>query len=132
MRKIINTISEGTTIIGRIYSPYPTQINGYVDGEIISKESVKIAGYGEVRGNIKTENAVIEGKLIGNIIVSENLEITPTGWLTGNIISKNNDVNIEQGGVLKGRIISVENEEIFEIKQDELLCNLEIKVKNNL
>jgi cytoskeletal protein CcmA (bactofilin family) len=127
--KKITIIGEDIILEGRIYSPYPTQINGSVIGEIISKKLITINREGKVRGNIKTENAIIAGKLIGNLIISGDLEITSTGRLIGNLITKNADFIIESGGVFKGQRISVENEEIFEINKDEIIADLNIKVK---
>ena len=126
---MITIIGEQIKLIGRIYSPYPTKIEGLIVGEIVSKGSITINKEGEVRGNIKTENAVIAGKLIGNLIVAGNVEITSTGILIGNLITKNADFIIESGGVFKGHRISVENEEVFEIKKDEIIADLNIKVK---
>ncbi|MGZ5486860.1 MAG: bactofilin family protein [Nitrososphaeraceae archaeon] len=122
-------IEEDVMVEGRVYSPYPTQIKGYVVGEIISKGCVTIHKYGEVRGNIKTEDALIEGKFIGNLILSGNLEITATGRLIGNVITQNLDFIIESGGVFKGRRFIVEDEEIFVINKDEIIADLNIKVK---
>lgn len=124
-------IGEAINLLGRIYSPYPMQIDGQIVGEIISKKII-INREGEVRGNIKTENAVISGKFIGNLIVSGDLEITTTGSLIGYVITKNADFKIEQGGVFKGHRIIVENEEIFEIKENEILADINIKGKELL
>lgn len=128
-KNIMTIISEGMKLEGRIYSPYATKIEGLVVGEIISEEEITISRYGEVLGNIKTKNAVIEGKLRGNLIASGEVEITPTGMLFGNLIIKNTDFIIQKGGIFNGDRISVENEEIFEIKEDEILADLNIKIK---
>ena len=129
IKKIITTIGEGIHLEGRIYSPYATKIEGSAVGEIISKEGITISRYGVAKGNIKTENAVIEGKLIGNLIASGKVEITSTGAFFGNLIMKDADFILQKGGIFKGKRISVENEEIFKIDKDEILAGLQIKIK---
>lgn len=132
MRKITTIVLEDTIIEGKMYSPYPTQINGCIKGDIISKESVTIEKDGEVNGNIKTEDVIISGKLNGNLIASGNVEITSTGRLFGNIISKDLDFTIDHEGIFNGKRLNVENEDIFEIKQNENLGDLKIKIKRPL
>lgn len=129
MKKALNVIGEGASVAGRIFSPCSTEINGEINGEIISKESLVIGKEGIVKGNIKTENARIEGKLIGNLIASGEVEISSSGTLDGNLIMKNTDFSVKFGGIFKGNRINVENEEIFDIKKDDVIAGLHVKVK---
>ena len=128
-KKIVTVISEGMKLKGRLYSPYPTKIQGSVVGEIISNGGITISKYSEVKGNIKTKNAVIGGKFTGNLIAAGKVEITSTGMFFGNIFIKDADFIIQTGGVFKGKRISVENEEIFEINKDEIIADINIKIK---
>jgi cytoskeletal protein CcmA (bactofilin family) len=129
LKKIITNIGEGINLEGRIYSPYATKIEGSAFGEIISKEGITISKYGIVKGNIKTENAVIEGKLIGNLIASGKVEITSTGAFFGNLVMKDANFILQKGGTFNGKRFSAINEEVFEINKDEILTGLQIKFK---
>ena len=129
IKKIITTIGEGINLDGRIYSPYTIKIEGSAVGEIISEEAITISRYGIAKGNIKTKNAIIEGRLIGNLIASGKVEITSTGAFFGNLVMKDSDFILQKGGIFKGKRISAENEEIFKINKDEILAGLQIKIK---
>jgi len=122
-----NIISSGTSIEGRIYSPRPLHIEGTVTGEIISKRELIIGREGKVKANIKTKNTVVEGSFTGNIISLGDVKITPTGKLTGNIIHRNTSLITNDGGLLKGKNIIVDNRKIFKIRANEKLSNIKIK-----
>lgn len=129
LKKAINIIGEEVKIEGHIYSSQPIQINGLVVGEIIARKKVAIGNKGEVFGNIKTENIELEGKFRGNLIASGKIEISSTGVFIGNMISKDYKFFVVEGGLFKGKKISVENEEIFKINGIEEIKDLKIKVK---
>ncbi|MFA5014567.1 MAG: polymer-forming cytoskeletal protein [Actinomycetota bacterium] len=121
-----NIIASGTIIEGRIYSPRSLQIEGSVTGEIISKRELIISKEGKVKANIKTKNTVVEGSFTGNIISLGDVRITPTGKLIGNIIHRDSSLITNDGGMLKGRNIIVDNRKIFKIRVNEKLSNIKI------
>ena len=121
-----NIISSGTSIEGRIYSPRSLQIEGSVTGEIISKKELIIGREGKVKANIKTKNTVVEGSFVGNIISLGDVRIAPTGKLIGNIIHRDSSLITNDGGMLKGRNIIVDNRKIFKIRVNEKLSNIKI------
>jgi len=122
-----NIIATGTRIEGRIYSPRPLQIEGTVTGEIISKKELIIGKEGKVKANIKTKNTVVEGSFTGNIISLGDVKVTSTGKLTGNIIHRDTSFITNDGGLLKGKNIIVDNRKIFKIRVNEKLSNIKIK-----
>ncbi|MBA7469047.1 hypothetical protein ES707_04309 [subsurface metagenome] len=127
-----NIIAEGVGIEGRIYSPRPIQIDGTVVGEIISKKELVIGRKGKVKANIKTKNAIIEGDVTGNIISSREVRITSTGKMIGNIIQRDISLIIDDGGLFKGKNITVYNREIFRINNNEKISGIKIKPKRIL
>jgi cytoskeletal protein CcmA (bactofilin family) len=124
-----NIISAETNIEGKIYSPRPIKIEGTVTGEIISSREVVIGREGKVRANVKTRNIIIEGNFKGNIILSGEVKITSTGVLFGNIIQMDTSLNIENGGLFKGKNIITDNREIFNINSNSAISNIKIKPK---
>ncbi len=127
-----NIISAETHIEGKIYSPLPIKIEGTVIGEIISSREVVIGREGRVRANVKTRNIVIEGNFKGNIISSGEAKITSTGILFGNIIQMDTSLNIENGGLFKGKNIITDNREIFKINNNSTISDIKIKPKKIL
>jgi len=121
-----NIIAPGTSIEGRIYSPRSIQIEGRVTGEIISKKELVIGKRGKVIANIKTKSTIIEGSFTGNIISLGEVKIAPTGKLVGNIIHRDTSFITNDGGLLKGRNIIVDNKKIFKIRVNEKLSNVKI------
>jgi len=127
-----NIISPETKIEGKIYSPVPIKIDGIFSGEIVSRKEVVIGKEGVVRANIKTRNVLIEGNFSGNIILSGAAKITSTGKLSGNIIQMNTCLNIEDGGLFKGKHIITDNKEIFETSNKSIVSHIRIKPRKML
>jgi len=127
-----NIIAEGAGIEGRIYSPHHIQIDGTVVGEIISKKELVIGMKGKVKANIKAKNIVIEGDVTGNIISSGEVRITSTGKVTGNIIQRDISLIIDDGGLFKGKNITVYNREIFRINNSDKISGIKIRPKRIL
>ena len=127
-----NIIAEGVDTEGRIYSPRPIQVDGTVVGEIISKKELIIGRTGKAKANIKAKSVIIEGDVTGNIISSGEVRITSTGKVTGNIIQRDISLIIDDGGLFKGKNITVYNREIFRINNNDKISGIKIKPKRIL
>lgn len=120
-------ITSETSIEGKVYSSRSIKIEGNATGEIISRKEVAIGRNGKVRANIKARNVLIEGNFVGNIILIGEAKITSTGKLFGNLIQRDTFINIEYGGLFRGKNIITDNEEIFDINNKKIVSNIKIK-----
>ena len=96
----MNTILDGTKIIGDIITETPFRIKGNIEGNLISKSNVEIGKTGEVRGDIKCAEADIEGTIEGKIEVSGLLILRNNSKVIGDILT--NKLQIEEGAVFIG------------------------------
>ncbi len=103
--KIHSNMTE-VTKSGRLKGTINTNksfLNGYVDGDILSIDSVKILSDGIIDANVcKSKQIKILGKVNGKVIASELLEVVNGGSVEGEIITKG--IRTEQGGSIIGNI----------------------------
>jgi len=77
-------ISSGTLIKGELHLSCILHIDGNVEGDVISDNTVVIGKNGTARGSIRAKHIVISGKFFGNI-EAELVELLGGGVLVGDV-----------------------------------------------
>jgi cytoskeletal protein CcmA (bactofilin family) len=95
-----NTITSGTEITGDINSNGDIRLDGYLNGNLITKGKLVIGESGKVTGTIHCKNADIYGIVDGKVNVSELLSLKSSGKVTGDILI--NRLAIEPGCIFTG------------------------------
>jgi cytoskeletal protein CcmA (bactofilin family) len=80
-------LDRGCRISGKLSFEGPTKIDGQVDGEITSSDTLVIGETAVVTAQIKAASVVVGGKISGDIFASERLEIRPSAKVLGNLTS---------------------------------------------
>ena len=93
-------ISSGTLIKGELHLSCILHIDGNVEGDVISDNTVVIGKNGTARGSIRAKHIVISGKFFGNI-EAELVELLGGGVLVGDVLSQN--FGIEVGAKFNGK-----------------------------
>ncbi|HWB28628.1 MAG TPA: polymer-forming cytoskeletal protein [Chitinophagaceae bacterium] len=90
--KPVNTnsflLAEGLVINGNIASNVPGRIDCVVKGDIMADDKLVIGKTGNITGNLKVGNLVLEGTVYGNIICTGKAVVTASASLTGTIAAK--------------------------------------------
>jgi cytoskeletal protein CcmA (bactofilin family) len=81
----INALVKGTSIEGTIRCESDLRIDGSIKGKLNCTAKVIIGPTGSVDGEIKCQNAVIEGRFKGILQVSELLNVRETAEVEGDI-----------------------------------------------
>jgi cytoskeletal protein CcmA (bactofilin family) len=93
----LNALVKGTFVDGIIRSESDLRIDGTVKGKISCNAKVIIGPTGQVDGEIKCQNAVIEGKFTGNIQVYELLNVREAAEINGDV--KTGKLNVQAGAI---------------------------------
>lgn len=93
-------IAEGTCIIGGISTKGTVHIDGKFEGVILEADVISIGVNGEVIGDIKAKNLVVNGLLDGKIDCNE-VQILSRGKVIGDMMY--NELIIEPNGKFEGR-----------------------------
>ena len=97
---VINIISEGTEIEGKITTQNDFRVSGKINGEIFVKGKCIVTKSGYISGDVRAYDADISGKTDGNLIVGNKLYLRQTAEVSGDIHTKT--LLIEEGATFKG------------------------------
>ena len=99
---------EAETIIGagvKVEGTFNAVGNVVVKGELVgsmeTQSDVYLMEGGVIEANIKSNNAIIAGRVKGNLKVEEKIELSSTARLLGDINCQS--LSIEEGAILHGK-----------------------------
>ncbi|MDB4539041.1 polymer-forming cytoskeletal protein [Saprospiraceae bacterium] len=96
----LNSLVKGTKVEGTVSSESDIRIDGIIVGTLNCKSKVIIGPTGAIEGDVKCENAVIEGRFEGNLKVNQLLTVKDSAEVHG-------DVNTNKLLVQSGAIFNV-------------------------
>ena len=83
----LNSLVNGTVVEGTVKSENDIRIDGAIKGKLFCEAKVIIGPTGYVEGEIRCQNAVIEGKFEGNLHVAELLNIREAAAVSGEVVT---------------------------------------------
>ena len=94
-------LGKGTEFKGVLSFEGTIRVDGKVEGEVVSKDTL-IAGDGAyLHGEITVGTIISSGKIVGNIIASQKVHVLAPGAIQGNI--KTPKLIIEEGVTFDGK-----------------------------
>lgn len=93
-------LDAGSRISGKLYFETAARIDGQVEGEINSKDSLAIGESAVVSAQIKADSVVVAGKVSGDIVAVKRIEIKPSAKVMGNITAP--ILVINEGALFEG------------------------------
>ena len=91
----LNTLVGGTVVEGTITAENDFRVDGKIKGTLICKAKVIVGPTGVIEGEVRCQNAMIEGRLDGKIAVSELLNVRDTAKINGEV--KTNKLIVQAG-----------------------------------
>jgi cytoskeletal protein CcmA (bactofilin family) len=91
----LNTLVRGTTIEGTVKCENDIRIDGTIRGRLTCTAKVIIGPNGLVEGEIRCQNAVIEGQFKGQLYVADLLNVRESALVEGDI--KTNKLTVQSG-----------------------------------
>lgn len=80
-----NTLVTGTSVEGTIKADSDIRVDGTIKGKLFCDAKVIIGPTGAIEGEIRCQNAVVEGKFEGVLTVSELLNVRETAQIKGDV-----------------------------------------------
>lgn len=91
---VLNTISHGTVLEGKISTKGDIRVEGKVIGTISCDAKLVIGEKGSVEGYVDARNAYIAGEVKGEVVVRELLQLQETGRIEGDIYTQKLSVQV--------------------------------------
>jgi cytoskeletal protein CcmA (bactofilin family) len=89
----LNSLVAGTLVEGTVQADNDIRIDGTLKGTLICKGKVIIGPKGQIEGEIKAQNAVIEGMFKGVITIEDLLHVKESAHVEGEINTDKLSVN---------------------------------------
>jgi cytoskeletal protein CcmA (bactofilin family) len=83
----LNSLVKGTTVEGSIYSESDIRVDGTIKGNLTCKAKVIVGPTGVIDGEVKCQNAMIEGKMFGKLRVTDLLSVKETAEIVGDVVT---------------------------------------------
>jgi len=104
----LNTIvGKGTRITGNMNVQNSLRIDGNVDGDIKTTDTIIVGKEGKVKGNIFAKNILVAGKVQGNVSAKEKIFLQATSSIQGDITASH--LVVEEGAVFDGQCKMTDN-----------------------
>ncbi len=100
-RDLGSLLGQGSEFTGKLTFMGTVRIEGKIEGEIYSDDTLVVADGGEVRGRINVGTLVVTGGLVeATIHAVKAVEIHPGGHVRGEVVAP--EFQIERGAVFQG------------------------------
>lgn len=93
-------LGEGTEFKGLLSFQGTVRIEGKLEGEVVTKDTLIVGGNADIKAEITVGTVISEGKIVGNVTASKRVEIRSKSRLIGNI--KTPSLMIEEGAIFDG------------------------------
>lgn len=95
-------LEQGCEFEGKLNFSGVVRLNGRIDGDITSDDTLIVGDSASIVGNIHVGTLIIAGKIIGEIIANDRVELHPTAEVEGTIESP--IVSIQEGAQFVGKL----------------------------
>lgn len=85
---VLNTISRGTVIEGKISAAGDIRVEGKVVGTVTCKAKLVVGKDGSVEGFVDASNAIVAGKVEGTVVCRGLLQLEKTATVKGDIYTQ--------------------------------------------
>jgi len=99
---IISIIGPGMNIVGDCETEGSIRIEGSIAGSVRAGKAVVVGEDAWVKGDIRTQDAVVSGKVTGTIVAGSRLEVKATSRIEGDVHACR--LQLEEGAVLNGTV----------------------------
>ena len=87
--RIDTLIGHGTEVKGDVIFSGGLHVDGKISGNVTVEEGSEailiLSEFGEIEGEVKAPNIVLNGKITGNVYCSSRVELAPKSCITGRV-----------------------------------------------
>ena len=113
---VTTVIAQGCSVNGNLRLSCDIQVDGYVEGKIVSDKTLIISASGRVKGEVTADKIIINGLFDGECYAN-SVEVLPQGKAHGVIHC--DDLSIERGGSFLGNTLPTSSEHVISLPKDE-------------
>lgn len=96
-------LDQGCELSGELRFKETVQIDGRVEGEIESQQTVVIGESAMVRATIRSDSVIVRGQVEGDVLARRKITLHKSAHVTGDM--KTAGIVVEEGAKVEGRIV---------------------------
>ena len=101
VEEVVAFLGRGTEFKGVLHFEGTIRVDGKLEGEVFTKDTLIVGETAEILGNINVGTIITSGKIQGNINAAKNVHLMAPGTLTGDITTP--ALHMEEGFNFNGR-----------------------------
>ncbi|MFN2301513.1 MAG: polymer-forming cytoskeletal protein [Gammaproteobacteria bacterium] len=105
--RIDTLVGQNTEIVGDLSFSGGLHVDGKVRGNVVATTDphaiVSISEHGEVEGEVRVPNVLVDGVILGDVFASERLELAPNARVAGNVFY--NLIERAAGAEVNGKLV---------------------------
>jgi cytoskeletal protein CcmA (bactofilin family) len=106
--RIDSLIGQQTEIKGEVYFSGGLHIDGKIEGNITALKEplgsvLTLSEQGEIKGEVRVPNVILNGKVIGNVYAEEHIELALNARVIGNVYY--NLIEMAMGAEVNGSLV---------------------------
>ena len=118
--KVSTVIGKGTVITGDVQFSgglhLDGEIKGKVNGDGDSRATLTVSEQGQVEGDVRVENLILNGAVIGDVYASERAELASNARVSGTVYYRL--LEMAMGAEVNGKLVHSEEEEPRQLGYD--------------
>jgi cytoskeletal protein CcmA (bactofilin family) len=99
--EVVAFLGKGTDFRGVLHFEGTIRVDGRLEGEVITKDTLIVGETAEIMGNLNVGSIITSGKVTGNITATKKVHFMAPGSLTGDVNTP--VLHIDEGFCFNGR-----------------------------
>lgn len=99
---VLSIIAADLKVVGALTTDGVVKIDGLVEGDIQAERQVLVSKGGEVKGDIRSNEVIVGGRIEGSVCASGRVEVQSTATVDGDILTKR--ILLHEGGEVNGTL----------------------------
>ena len=112
--RIDTLIGQGTVISGDLVFTGGLHVDGKIIGNVVAEEDgdalIILSEYGQIEGDVKVPNMVLNGQIIGDVFGSNRVELAPKSRINGSVYY--NLIEMAIGAEVNGGLVHESSESL--------------------
>lgn len=112
--RIDTLIGQGTVINGDLVFTGGLHVDGKIIGNVLAEEDsdalIILSEYGQIEGDVKVPNMVLNGEIIGDVFASNRVELAPKSRINGSVYY--NLIEMAIGAEVNGGLVHESSENL--------------------
>lgn len=98
----ISIIGPEMKVQGDLVTDGTVRVEGRIEGNVEAGKAVVVGRGGEVHGDVRTQDAVVSGRVLGGLTAASRLEVQATARIDGEVHARR--LQLEEGAMLNGTV----------------------------